>query len=79
MSFTYYGGHKDARYDFTVPKSGTWRVVIEKGIENAMSVSANITITRGAAKQLSQSNTAAAAGADPAPEAEAAEDTEAAE
>lgn len=31
LTFTYYGGHKEGTYEFTVPKSGTWVIVIEKG------------------------------------------------
>lgn len=30
-TFTYYGGFKDAPYEFAVPKSDAWEVVIEKG------------------------------------------------
>lgn len=57
MSFTYYGGHKDDAYKFTIPKSGTWKVVIEKGTVNApVDLTANISITRGAAKRLAASS-----------------------
>lgn len=31
MTFTYFGGQKEGSYEFTVPKSGTWVVVVEKG------------------------------------------------
>lgn len=31
MSFTYYGGQKEGQYEFTIPKAGTWIIVVEKG------------------------------------------------
>ena len=31
MTFTYFGGQKDGSYEFVIPKSGTWVVVVEKG------------------------------------------------
>ncbi len=31
LTFSYYGGSKDDSYEFEVPKSGFWHVVVEKG------------------------------------------------
>ncbi|HAW20552.1 MAG TPA: hypothetical protein DCX14_10245 [Flavobacteriales bacterium] len=31
FTFTYFGGQKEDSYEFTVPKAGTWIVVVEKG------------------------------------------------
>ncbi len=31
MTFTYFGGQKEESYEFVIPKSGTWVVVVEKG------------------------------------------------
>ncbi|MEZ4721825.1 MAG: DUF1883 domain-containing protein [Flavobacteriales bacterium] len=43
ITFTYYGGQKESQYEFTVPASGTWYVVIEKGTyTNPIDVSASI-------------------------------------
>ncbi len=34
ISFTYYGGHKESPYEFNVPKTDVWHVVVEKGSYN---------------------------------------------
>lgn len=47
LTFTYYGGHKESPYEFTVPKSGTWYVVVEKGTYyEPEKIKASISITR---------------------------------
>ena len=44
MTFTYFGGQKDGSYEFVVPKSGTWVVVVEKGTyANPINVDVKVT------------------------------------
>jgi len=31
LTFIYFGGHKESDYEFEIPKSGNWTVVVEKG------------------------------------------------
>jgi hypothetical protein len=46
LTFTYYGGEKNEPYEFKVPASGTWMVVVEKGTYLApIDLTANITKT----------------------------------
>lgn len=34
ITFTYYGGHKESPYEFVVPKTDVWHIVVEKGSYN---------------------------------------------
>lgn len=44
FTFTYFGGPKDDSYEFTVPKAGTWIVVVEKGTyRNPIDIDVKIT------------------------------------
>ena len=52
-TFTYYGGYKDAPYEFVFPKSDAWEVVIEKGsYHNPEDITATITKIKGGAPVL---------------------------
>jgi hypothetical protein len=51
ISFTYYGGQKDGEFEFPVPKSDIWNVVVEKGsFAKPINLTANIEVTKGVAK-----------------------------
>lgn len=46
QSFKYFGGHMDSPYEFTVPSSGEWHVVVEKGsYYSPESITASFTAT----------------------------------
>lgn len=34
ITFTHYGGHKESPYEFVVPKTDVWHIVVEKGSYN---------------------------------------------
>lgn len=43
MTYTYFGGQKDGEYEFSVPKSGTWVIVVEKGTyANPLDIEVNV-------------------------------------
>lgn len=47
LTFTYYGGQKDSPYEFTIPKSGTWYVVVEKGsLSKPRDIKASFSVTQ---------------------------------
>ncbi len=49
MSFTYYGGHKEGEYEFQVPSTNFWNVVVEKGsYANPIDIKVNIEVEKGA-------------------------------
>ena len=48
QTFTYYGGMKEDSYEFDVPKSGLWHVVIEKGsYHKPEHIKANFNVVKG--------------------------------
>jgi hypothetical protein len=53
LTFTYFGGHKESPYEFTIPKAGTWVVVIEKGTySEPIAMDASISKITGDAPKL---------------------------
>jgi len=47
ITFTYYGGHKESPYEFKVPKTDVWHVVVEKGIDSKpLDLTASFTSTQ---------------------------------
>ncbi len=51
QTFTYYGGAKEGRYEFNVPSTNIWNVIVEKGTyAKPIDLKVSIEVEKGVAK-----------------------------